>query len=380
VLILMKTTALGGAERLVMNTLPHLDTKAFDYRIAALDAGGPLAIACAGTGHPFASLPHRVAADPRTALALRRRLVRERIDLVHAHLPLPGALARVAARGLATRVVYTEHASQDVYRSSSRWLNAASYPWQDAVIAVSNAVRRSAERSIGPAAHNAIQVIPNGVDLAQLDRSAARSPGPLPDRPNGTPILLVPASLAPVKGHNVLFDALARMRARGGPPVRAWLAGGGPRERLVARCRALGIDDQVHFLGWRPDVFALMRIADLVVLPSRREGHPLALLEALALGRPALASAVGGIPEIIHHGRTGWLVPSGDPEALVRALQRLCADPGTRARLGRAAARDARHRFDVRRHVSALEALYRKTCWAPAPGWQPQVVVSDRAT
>ena len=90
------------------------------------------------------------------------------------------------------------------------------------------------------------------------------------------------------------------------------LAGdGGSRAALESRARRTPVHGRVHFLGRRDDVFALMRAADLVVLPSRREGHPLALLEALALGRPAVACATGGIPEIVTHGRTGWLPVAG---------------------------------------------------------------------
>jgi glycosyltransferase involved in cell wall biosynthesis len=362
VLVLTKTTALGGAERLVMNTLPYLDRESFSYRFAALDDEGPLASACADGGYPFAALPHRRAADPRSAWALRRVLVRDRVDLVHAHLPVPGALARIAARGLPTRVVYTEHTTQDVYRPASRWLNSASYGWQDAVIAVSAQVRASAEAHIGPAARGRIAVIPNGVDFAQIERDAALRPGALPARRPGALAVLVPANLTPVKGHDVLLESLSLLRGRGGAPFDVWLAGqGASRAALEARARRTGLDGRVHFLGKRGDIFALMRAADIIALPSRREGHPLALLEALALGRPAVASAVGGIPEIIDSERTGLLVAPGDPRALAGALERLGTDANLRARLGRDATRDAHRRFDIRRTVAAVEELYHRT-------------------
>ena len=367
VLVLTKTTALGGAERLVMNGLPYLDREAFDYRFAALDRSGPLARECAEHGFAFDRLGHGNQLDPRTAWSLRRLLARERIDLVHAHLPLPGALARFAARATSTRVVYTEHTTQDVYRPVSRWLNALSYHWQDAAIAVCRRVRASAETRIGPAAQR-IRVIPNGVDFARLDREAAAAPGPLPPRAPDSLVALVPASLVPVKGHDVLLESLALLAARGRRDLELWLAGeGDARAGLEARARRYGLATRVHFLGRREDVFALMRSADLVALPSRREGHPLALLEALALGRPAVASAVGGIDEIVHPGRTGLLVPPEHPAALADALGRLCADPALRERLGRAARRDARRRFDVRRAVAAVEAVYRRALTPAGP-------------
>jgi glycosyltransferase involved in cell wall biosynthesis len=362
VLVLAKTTALGGAERLLINTLPYLDRRSFDYRFAALDGGGPLARSCAEAGLSFAALPLRGTLDPRAIWRLRGRLCREQIDLIHAHLPLPGALARLAARGLPTRVVYTEHSTQDVYRRASRWFNAASYGWQDAVVAVSGRVRASAEARVGPRARGRIAVVPNGVDLAAMERAAAPAPRPLPPRIPGGLALLVPANLTPVKGHDVLLRSLNRLGEGAGRPFDVWLAGdGGSRAALESRARRTPVHGRVHFLGRRDDIFALMRAADLVVLPSRREGHPLALLEALALGRPAVACTTGGIPEIVTHGRTGWLVPPEDPAALAAALVRLASDPDLRRRLGEEAARDARHRFDVRRTVAQIEAVYRRT-------------------
>jgi len=361
--VLLKTTALGGAERLVWNTLPHLDRESFRYGFAAFDGAGPLARACAEAGHPFRALPR--AGDPRALLALRRMLRRERIDLVHAHLPVPACAARLAARGLPTRVVYTEHTTQDVYRAPSRALNAWTYGWQEAVVAVAGCVRASAEARIGRAARERIAVVANGVDLEVLEAEASRALRPEPPRRAGAFHVLVPASLVPVKGHADLLAALARLPEEG-PPVEVWLAGDGPlRETLALRARAPVGPARVHLLGQRRDVFALMRAADAVALPSRAEGLPLAVLEALALGRPLVATAVGGIPEVVADGETGRLAAARDPDALARALDALRRDPGLRARLGRAAARAARARFDVRDTVRKVEEVYRRALAAP---------------
>jgi glycosyltransferase involved in cell wall biosynthesis len=368
ILILTRTTALGGAERLLANALPYLDRARFDYRLAALDDGGPLARACHAAELPFQVLPRSSPLDPRNALALRRLLAREHIDLVHAHLPLTGALARAASRGLGVRVVYTEHNVQSRYRAPSRWLNAATYGWQERVVAVSEGVRASAEAGIGRAARERLVVIPNGVDFERLDHEAAERPGPgLPRRPRGALVVLVPATLAWRKGQDVLLSALERLRDGSHPPIEAWLAGDGPDgPALAARVAAGPLAGSVHLLGRREDVFALMRVADVVALPSRHEGHPLALLEALALARPVVATRVGGVPEIVTDGVSGFLVPPEDPTALARALACLRRDPALRRRFGEAGARDARRRFDVRRTVAALEDVY-ASCLRPKP-------------
>jgi glycosyltransferase involved in cell wall biosynthesis len=368
ILVLTKTTALGGAERLLMNALPHLDQERFDYRLAALDDSGPLAQAWRARGLPV----ERIAAGPRsrpgprTLLALRRALTLERIDLVHAHLPLPGALARVATRGLPTRLVYTEHNTLDMYRPVTRWLNAATYGWQNAVIAVSERVRESALRHVGRRALRRSQVIANGIDPDELDRAAAREPDPAPPALLGEAFrVLVPATLEYRKGQDLLIEAVATLAASPRAPVHVWLAGEGIlRSVLETQARRRSVAERIHFLGPRSDVFALMRCADLVTLPSRFEGHPLALLEAMALGKAVVASAVGGVPETVRHGETGLLVARDDVRGLARALAQLRDDSALRMRLGREAAREVRARFHVRFTVAALEDLYRR-CLAP---------------
>jgi glycosyltransferase involved in cell wall biosynthesis len=365
ILVLTKTTALGGAERLLMNALPHLDRERFDYRLAAFDDSGPLARAWREAGLPVARMPAGYGSLPRALIALRRTLVQEGIDLVHAHLPVPGALARLATRGLPIRLVYTEHNTLDMYRPATRWLNVATYGWQNVAVAVSERVRESAIHHVGRRARGRSEVIANGIDPEQLDRAAAQAPDPAPPALEGEAFrVLVPATLELRKGQDLLVEAVAVLAraglCSGAAPVHVWLAGhGGLRSALEAQTRRLGLAGRIHFLGQRTDVFALMRCADLVALPSRFEGHPLALLEAMALGKAVLASAVGGVPETVRAGETGLLVPRGDVRGLARALERLRADPELRMRLGAAAAREVRGRYHVRRTVAALENVYR---------------------
>ena len=370
VLVLTRTSALGGAERVLMNALPYLDRERFAYRFAALDDDGPLAAACRAEGFPFTALPGRRVVDPRNPVALRRLLTSDRIDLLHAHLPLTGALARAAARGLPTRVIYTEHSVQENYRGATRWANAATYGWQTRVVAVSEGVRSSAVRRIGEPARALTRVVPNGVDFERLDREASVRPfPPPPPGPRGCLRVLVPARLVPVKGHDVLLDAVEQLAERPFPPLELWLAGDGPRRQAIeARISGGPLAETVHLLGPRQDIFSLMRAADVVALPSRHEGHPLALLEALSLGCAVLATRVGGVPEIVRDGETGLLVPAEDPDALAAGLDALRRDPELRQRLGAAAARDARSRFDVRRSVAAIEALYHQCLALPRRG------------
>lgn len=151
--------------------------------------------------------------------------------------------------------------------------------------------------------------------------------GPLSNRElNHPPHLIYVGRLSPEKGLTTLVDAVARL----GVPVRASLAGSGPeRDRLQQRIEKLGIASRVSFVGaipWGPELFRFMQSADMLVLPSFTEGLPLVLIEALANGVPVVASRVGGVPELIEHGRTGLLFDPGDSEGLARAIATLIRD------------------------------------------------------
>jgi glycogen synthase len=168
-----------------------------------------------------------------------------------------------------------------------------------------------------------VEIVPNGYDPAEF------RPGPAFSHPR--PYVLGVGRLEWQKGFDVLLAALARVA----PPLDLLLAGdGSARADLQGRARALGIEPRVHLLGAtdRPTTLALVRGAALVACPSRFEGLPLVCLEALAAGRPVVASAVNGIPELIRDGETGLLVPPDDPPALAAALARVLAAPEEAAR------------------------------------------------
>ncbi|OGL00951.1 MAG: hypothetical protein A3D33_19895 [Candidatus Rokubacteria bacterium RIFCSPHIGHO2_02_FULL_73_26] len=183
------------------------------------------------------------------------------------------------------------------------------------------------------------------------------------DRPIG-----VAARMTAQKGHAHLLDALPAVLARV-PAVVCVLIGDGPlRAPLEARARALGVAARCRFTGARADVADLVAALEVVVLPSRSEGLPFALLEAMALGKPVVATTVGGCPEVVEDGRTGWLVPPGDAPALAGAVLRLLEDaPAARAMGARGAAR-VRAEFSLARMVDALQTLYAALLGARARG------------
>jgi glycosyltransferase involved in cell wall biosynthesis len=244
-------------------------------------------------------------------LALRAEVRRTRPDVVHAHWILPGGLAvALLPRRRRPRTVVTLHGT-DVELAAGRLRPLARWVLRraDAILAVSEPLARRAEQLLGlPAGAVGVGRIPLPVDLAAL---------PMPP---GERRVLAAGRASPEKGFDVLVAALARPAAAG---LRATLVVDGPqRGALEADVLASGLGDRVAVRGLVPrrELFAPMADHHLVVVPSRTEGLGMVALEALALGRPVVASAVGGLPEVVADGVDGALVPPDDPGALAAAL------------------------------------------------------------
>lgn len=218
----------------------------------------------------------------------------------------------------------------------------------DARTVTSRYLAATIERRFGVAA----EVVPIGVDLDQFrPLDGPRPPGPVR--------FVFTKWLAEIYGPDVFLAALARLGSE--PAWEAVIAGDGPwAGRLSARATELGLGDRVRFAGRLPhdEIPALLRAADVLVMPSRREAFGVAALEAAACGLPVVASDVGGVAETVVDGRTGLLVPPGDPAALAAALARLAADPDLRARLGAAGRERTAELYAWARCVERLERVY----------------------
>jgi glycosyltransferase involved in cell wall biosynthesis len=254
---------------------------------------------------------------------------------------LPGA----ALAGVPMRIGSRRELNPDKSLSQIR-LQRLAYRCATKVVANSPAARRILEREgLTPAS---IAVIPNGVDLAAFPE---RKPASTVRR------FITVANLRAEKNHETLLAAAAALQ-RAYPDLEFQIVGDGPRRRQLeqlARDRGLS---RVAFLGHREDVASLLAAADVFVLPSRSEAFPNGVLEAMAAGLPVVASAVGGLLDLIQDGRTGLLVAPGDPEALAAALRSLIDAPERAAAIGRAARADVQQRYSFDRMVSSFEQLY----------------------
>jgi glycosyltransferase involved in cell wall biosynthesis len=340
----------GGTERQMTELIRGLDRTRFDVHVACFHREGawlPRVSACA----PVTAFPIRGFARPSTVGRMaafarwcrsRRIAVVQTCDLYANTFGLPAA----ALAGVRVRIGSRRELNPDK-RSSQIALQRQAYRTATRIVANSAAAARQLETEGVPSSR--IRVIPNGV---ALDRFAPRAfRGPM------TTVTTI-ANLREEKAHEVLLCAAAILRERH-PRLRYVIVGEGPRRAALERMAAdLGITDRVEFLGHREDVPELLAHTDVYVLPSRSEAFPNGAIEAMAAGVPVVASAVGGLLDLIEDGRTGVLLPVGDPHALAAALDGLAQSPARAAALGRAARAEVERCYRFDRMITAFERLY----------------------
>ncbi len=311
--------------------------------VEALAAGGGLTV------RPLALEP---GARRANAAALAELVASHRPDLVNSQSARDRkALVRLRLTGrLPMPLVLTRRQMPRTFFLEN-WLASRA---ADRVVAVSGAVAAALRRRGTPA--RKLAVIPNGLVLARVDgRVSDRALFDWKDRIGWEAKRRTIGIVARPKDQDVVLQALGRVRT----PVRLVLAGVDPATPIGARARAVGAPHAVVCVPFTPDVAPLYRLLEVVLLPSRIEGFSQALLEAMALGKPVIASAAGGNPELIRHEADGLLVPPLDPAAWAAAIERVLGDAALAARLGEAARVTARVTFSLDRTVERTLALYR---------------------
>lgn len=356
ILVLIKGLGIGGAEKLISEGARLWDRERFDYEVAYVL---PWKDHLVGDLETLGVPVHLIGGEKGlTAPTLRRlrSLIRDRsIDLVHAHLPTMGVIARLVS---PVPVVYTEHNMAESYRPITRTANRLTYRMNDGTMAVSGAVAGSVSGWAGPD----VTVIPNGVAVSVDAEGPARARAEL-GLSDEDPLAVHVGNIRPGKGHENLIAATVDIQAAM-PEATVVSIGGekypGDLERVRSLASEAGVEDTILFLGRRNDALDFVAAADLFVNPSSVEGLPVAILEAMALGRPVVATAAGGVPSLVKDEETGLLVEPDDPQALAKAVLRVLGDQGLAGRLAGNGRDLVESEYGLEPMVRATEDVYAK--------------------
>jgi glycosyltransferase involved in cell wall biosynthesis len=352
----------GGAEHVLVDLARVAPSAGLEMRVLSLMplAGHRYPQALRDLGVRVESLGLRSRWDPRGPGRALRLLRSDPPDVVHSHMKHADLVAAYAAPRLGLPMVSTLHVIEDAVSPIGRLkrrLGIRARQRASATVAVSEAVR---SWYLGAFRVDLAKVVtvPNGVPappaVPEARRTALRAEFGVPE---GHLLAATVALFRVGKGHDDLLDAVALLNGAG---VHFLLVGSGPEEaRLRERVRSEGLTDEVVFAGFRDDVAEVLAACDLVVHPSRADALPTALIHSLAAGVPAVATSVGGIPEIVGEA-AGRLVPPGEPKALAAAIEELAGDPGLRRAMSAAARERFSARFDGEAWARRLRGLYQR--------------------
>jgi glycosyltransferase involved in cell wall biosynthesis len=356
VLQLLATGGNGGAQESYTGLLLRLDRSAYEVRALSLSRGSAVQ-RLRRLGLEVAVIDE--ADDDAAVRELTAYLVRNEIDLLHAHMyraEVIGARAAVAA-GTAV-VMATVHSSRVRSPEDVAALAALTLVMDRLIVPSASILAKVRAEGRGAASFS---VIPNGVDLARFDlpltACALRREFGIP---GGAPLLGVVARLEREKGHRYLIEAMPAI-LRGAPETWLVIVGEGSLDgelRSLAASLPGRAPERIVFTGRREDVAAITGEIDVAVLPSLREAQGISILEAMARRKPVVASAVGGIPEVLTNDLDGLLVPPADPAGLAEACIRLACSPELRTQMGEAGRATVEARFSLDAMVRHIEAIY----------------------
>jgi|SoiMethySBSTD1v2_1073268.scaffolds.fasta_scaffold36957_4 glycosyltransferase involved in cell wall biosynthesis len=364
VLELLTSFQIGGTERQVANLVRGLDSSRFDLRVACLRRFGELLGEIESLHVPVTEF--RIGGKlygPKTALEamrLAQYLRRNRVQIVHTFGLYPNIFAVPVAKMAGVPIVLASIRDQgDILTPLQQRIQRWSCRFADCILVNATAIReRLVEQGYD---ESRIVVIRNGIRPAHHNRSQdsaeARERWGVPRRAR---LVVVLSRLNPMKGIEYFLDAAGILAARY-PDTHFVVAGDGEiRASLQERARNLGIADRVTFTGFRTDIPDLLAEASVSVLPSLSEGLSNTVLESMGAGIPVVATRVGGNPEVVEDGVSGFLVPPRDAGALAQAAGRLLADEPLARRIGQAGMERVARRFSVENSVRQTERIYRQ--------------------
>ena len=294
---------------------------------------------------------------------------RERPDIVHTHTAKAGALGRIAAvlAGIPVRIhTFHGHIFESYFNSFSAgvfiFIERFLAFFSKYIVVVSEAQKEEIVKKYKIAKDKKVKVVPLGLDLDRLSLIVSKSGKLRGEMCIGNDCVLIGiiGRLVPVKNHRMFLDACKKLfDLAGGLDIRCILIGDGEeRTGLEGYARKLGIQEKVVFSGWKKEMADVYADLDIVALTSLNEGTPVALIEALASGRPVVSTDVGGVKDVVEDGINGYLVALGDASGLARCLLELAGDPEKRRAFGRNGRQKVLRRYSKERLVKDIKALY----------------------
>lgn len=364
VLHLFSSLGLGGMERQTLQIVGALKASGrWDVQIAALACQGPLGVELRELGFPNPPcFPLRSLYGARTArqvVRLAHMLRQRRVRIVHTHDLYTNLIGITAARLAGVPVRIASRRELDVFTGRQRRVERLAYRWATVVVANCGFLRTQLVAEGVPAVKALL--LPNAVLPARVACATPEEPVRLRQElgiPVGVPVIVMLANLYNTRKDFRGFVRAASVVTRSHPEAVFVLAGGGDPEgvqRMVVQCHPR---PTVLTPGAFPRVAALLAASDVCVLASLSEGAPNAILEAMAAARPVVATAVGGIPELVQDGITGWLVRPGDIDALGQRIVALLDDDRSARDMGERGRVSVLQRFSIERQVATVEGIY----------------------
>ena len=304
--------------------------------------------------------------DLTALLKIYRVLRKEKFDIVHTHTSKAGFLGRLAAKlARVPIIIYTPHGHIFFgYFSSLKTkifilLEKLASPLADKIVAKTNAEKKD-YISYKITSERRLTIICSGIDLNRFKELSSDEKLKIKKElgiPENSLVVGTAGRLVPVKGPEFLIEA-SKIIVSKYPDTYFLFAGEGPlRQSLEKKACRMGVKENIIFLGWRDDVAKIISIFDIFVLPSLNEGMGRVLVEAMALRKPIVASCVGGIPDLVAHGKNGFLVPPKNPMELAKHIQLLLEDRGEREKMG-SAGQETIFNFSKERMIEDTESLY----------------------
>jgi glycosyltransferase involved in cell wall biosynthesis len=368
VLLVIDDLRRAGAQRVIAQEARALHPRRVEFQVAALAQRSEPSFVpeLSERGVALEYVPGAGLLDVRRVSAVAQLIERFQPDLVHTHLSYANILGTLGSKRAHRPVVASLHnfdTNQLKWATPKRLLEGSVLRhWAARIVVVARGALPATVRSFGVPVERTV-VLPNAVDYRSVDLPGgydrARKRTEL-GASRGERLLCTVGRLEPSKGQRFLVHALAELHSREQEPlIRLVLVGAGPEENALRRlAEEVGLAERVTLLGARDDVAEVVAASDLFVQPSLNEGLSQALLEAMALGVPAVATDVGGTPDVLESGRTGWRVPPAQPVALADAIQQALGSPCTAATCADAARALVAQEFNLELHVARLQALY----------------------